>query len=731
MTLAFRFALLLVFALAGGMLAFLSMASGLDSRLDAVYPLLVAANVALVVVMAGMSLAVVLRAWRRYRQRAFGSRLAVRLATALAIMGILPVALVSLVSVQFLARSIDSWFSQSVEGALRSGADLGGAVVESLKLETQGNARRLAMAIESVPDAELNSLLEVALEGRPQTEVMVLSTQAKVLAIRSSTLFRLVPDLPTTEALFQVRTARQFSVVEPIPGAEPWLLQTRTLVLSVRKEPSRDPVRIVQWVEPVPARLARHIEDLNRGLSDYQQLALGKQGIRRIYGVSLALALLIALFGALSVAVLLSGWLAGPLRALERATREVAGGDYPRLREDLIDHELNDLIRSFNQMTTQIQEARRVAAESEARRESSLQFLQQMLQALSTGVLVFDQDLRLQQFNPSAERVLGLPLTPRLMMPLSGWEDYTPLVQLMQDLARSPDQRAQRQLECPMAEAGIRSLLVHVARLTDQVDAQEAAWVVVVDDIGELLAAQRAKTWSDMARRLAHEIKNPLTPIQLSAERLERRLLPSLNPDQQELLSKSAQTIVDQVAALKTMVDAFRSYARLPEALPIRFCLTQLVREVMTLYASDPRVQTAELAPSAMISADRTQTLQVVHNLVQNAQDAVEQREPGRVEVSVLQTSSQVILRVDDNGPGLDPSIAHRVFEPYITSKSKGSGLGLAIVRKIAQENHAEVAVQTLRSGTGLVIGTRAEFVFALEPEVAENENHGKHSDRR
>jgi len=730
MTFAFRLALLLVFALAGGMLAVLSMASGLDSRLDEVYPLLVAANITLVVVMAVMSTAMVVRAWSRVRERAFGSRLTIRLATALALMGIIPVALVSLVSVQFLARTIDSWFSQSVEGALRSGADLGRATVESFKLESLSNARRLALAIESVPDAELNGLIEVALEGRPQAEVIVLSTQGKVLAIRSSTLFRLVPDLPTSEALGRVRTARQLSTVEPIPGGEPWMLQTRALAVSVRTELSQDPVRIVQWVEPIPTRLSQRIEDLNRGLNDYQQLALGKQGIRRIYGVTLGLALLLAVFGALSVAVLLSGWLAGPLRALERATREVAGGDYPRLREDLVDHELNDLIRSFNQMTTQLRDARQVAAESEARRESSLQFLEQMLQTLSTGVLVFDRALRLCQFNPSAERVLGRVLESRLQQPLQAWTDYAPLAGFMQELAQSGAPRAQRQLECPIEHGGMRSLLVHVARLTDQADAHEAAWVLVVDDIGELLAAQRAKTWSDMARRLAHEIKNPLTPIQLSAERLERKLSPSLTPDQRELLSRSAQTIVDQVAALKTMVDAFRSYARLPEALPTRFCLTQLVKEVMTLYGSDPRVRTGALAEPAEIWADRTQILQVVHNLVQNAQDAVEQTQNAAVTVSVLRSSAQLVLRVDDNGPGVDPEIAHRAFEPYVTSKAKGSGLGLAIVRKIAQENQAEVVLLTLRSDEGQVIGARAEFAFALAPHVAENEDHGKHTDR-
>ncbi|MEY3573343.1 MAG: hypothetical protein RJA77_1258 [Pseudomonadota bacterium] len=721
MTFAFRLALLLVFALAGGMLAVLSMASGLESRLDEVYPVLVAANLALVLIMAVMAIAMVVKAWRRYRRREFGSRLTIRLATALTLMGILPVALVSLVSVQFLARTIDSWFSQSVEGALQSGADLGRATVESMRREAMSNARRLALAIEAVPDSELNSLIELALEGRPQAEVMVLNTQGKVLAIRSATLFRLVPDLPSSEALSAVKTSRQFALVEPASGVEPWALQTRALALSVRKELSQDPVRIVQWLEPVPARLAQHIDDLNQGLNDYQQLGLGKQGIRRIYGITLSLALLLAIFGALSIAVLLSGWLAGPLRALERATREVAVGDYPRLREDLIDHELNDLIRSFNQMTAQLRDAQQLAAQSEAQREQSLQFLKQMLETLSAGVLVLDEDLCLREFNPSAERVLDRSLHTALGARLSDWEAYGPLISLMETLRDEGTLRAQHTLECPVANGSFRSLLVHVARLSGDSSHYGAAWVVVVDDIGELLAAQRAKTWSDMARRLAHEIKNPLTPIQLSAERLERKLAPSLTESQRELLSKSARTIVEQVSALKTMVDAFRNYARLPDASPSVFSLAALVQEVMTLYASDARVGLGTLDTQARVFADRGQMLQVIHNLIQNAQDAVESVVEPMIQVSVLMEGGRIVFRVDDNGPGLAPEFAHRVFEPYVTTKAKGSGLGLAVVQKIAQEHQAEVSLVTLRAADARVLGTRAEFSFALLPHVAEN----------
>lgn len=731
MSFTLRLSLALVFVLGGVILALLSMASGSESRLDQYYPVLLGANFVLALAMATLTLLIVLRTYKRYRQRVFGSRLMVRLALAFTLMGIVPVTLVSLVSVQFLSRSIDSWFSQSVDGALESGAALGRATLEAIQIESVTQARRLALALESVPDGSLTEAVESLTEGRDGLEVLVLNAKGRVLAIRSTSLFRLVPDMPTAEALNRARATRQFVIVEPRPDGPQWALQARALVMSVRSGPTADQVRFVQWLEPVPDALARNIDALNLGYSDYRQLVLGKQGIRKIYGVTLSLALLLAIFGALSAAVLLSAWLAGPLRSLERATKAVAGGDYPQLKEDATDHELNDLLRSFNEMTRQLQEAKQLAFESQQKREASMQFLEQVLSHLSAGVMVFDEDWRLVQFNPGASRIMAEDLRGRLGASLAQMPFFGDMATEIQQalLTQAEDQR---QIEAQQQDGAMISLVANTSRLPNPVVGQPSQYVLVFDDISALLSAQRAKTWSDMARRLAHEIKNPLTPIQLSAERLQRRLGGKLEPSDQDLLQKSCDTIVDQVAGLKAMVDEFRNYARLPMAKPEALELGSLVAEIMTLYATDQRVQASLSESACWVWADRGQLIQVIHNLVQNAQDAVEGQPKAKIILSTslrpadhLESQQEVVLRVEDNGPGIPPEMLGRIFEPYVTSKAKGSGLGLAIVKKIAEENGARVSLEILRAPDQTVIGTRAEFSFAQWLAKAENPPHG------
>lgn len=731
MSFTLRLSLALVFVLGGVILALLSMASGSESRLDQYYPVLLGANFVLALAMATLTLLIVLRTYKRYRQRVFGSRLMVRLALAFTLMGIVPVTLVSLVSVQFLSRSIDSWFSQSVDGALESGAALGRATLEAIQIESVTQARRLALALESVPDGSLTEAVESLTEGRDGLEVLVLNAKGRVLAIRSTSLFRLVPDMPTAEALNRARATRQFVIVEPRPDGPQWALQARALVMSVRSGPTADQVRFVQWLEPVPDALARNIDALNLGYSDYRQLVLGKQGIRKIYGVTLSLALLLAIFGALSAAVLLSAWLAGPLRSLERATKAVAGGDYPQLKEDATDHELNDLLRSFNEMTRQLQEAKQLAFESQQKREASMQFLEQVLSHLSAGVMVFDEDWRLVQFNPGASRIMAEDLRGRLGASLAQMPFFGDMATEIQQalLTQAEDQR---QIEAQQQDGAMISLVANTSRLPNPVVGQPSQYVLVFDDISALLSAQRAKTWSDMARRLAHEIKNPLTPIQLSAERLQRRLGGKLEPSDQDLLQKSCDTIVDQVAGLKAMVDEFRNYARLPMAKPEALELGSLVAEIMTLYATDQRVQASLSESACWVWADRGQLIQVIHNLVQNAQDAVEGQPKAKIILSTslrpadhLEGQQEVVLRVEDNGPGIPPEMLGRIFEPYVTSKAKGSGLGLAIVKKIAEENGARVSLEILRAPDQAVIGTRAEFSFAQWLAKAENPPHG------
>jgi nitrogen fixation/metabolism regulation signal transduction histidine kinase len=679
-------------ALAGVLLFLLATASSADSTLFAQhYPLLLGLNAALAVALAvllGVQLAALLR---RYRGGVFGSRLSLRFLVLFAMMALVPGALVYTVSVQFLSRSIESWFDVKVDAALEGGITLGQSAVDRMLADMQVKGRAMALELADRPGAQLVSSLNRLREQAGVQEAVVVGARGELLASASEDVTRFVPELPSPQVLRQARASRGFGAIDA-PEGRPLALR---VIVPIAGIALADEGRFLQLRQAVPSGLARSAEAVEAAYRDYRELAVSRQGLRRIYIVTLTLALLMALFVAVSLAVILANRLAAPLGNLAQATQAVARGDFSQRPPVTSRDELGVLTESFNSMTRQLDEARRVVESNRIALESAKASLENVLANLSAGVLVLDRELRLSISNRGAAEILGGELAALAGRSLAEWQG--PLEAFAAPVREQVRTHGSRtwQLEIALKSSG-KTLLARCAALPESTG---GGYVLVFDDITQLIQAQRATAWAEVARRLAHEIKNPLTPIQLSAERLEMKLEGKLAAEEAEILRRNTQTIVNQVTALKSMVDDFGDYARLPAPVPALLDLNALVADVLALYEHS-RVPIARRLTPALppVWADSAQIRQVIHNLVQNAQDALENRKEPRpqpaVEVCTELAGDRVRLSVTDNGDGFPEELMTRVFEPYVTTKPRGTGLGLAIVKKIVDEHHGSIAIE-------------------------------------
>jgi len=460
---------------------------------------------------------------------------------------------------------------------------------------------------------------------------------------------------------------------------------------------------------------------------EYQQRALARDSLRRMYIGTLTLALILAVFGAVLLAILLGTQLARPLLLLADGVRQVAAGDLTAKPVFASRDELGGLTRSFADMTAQLADAREQVQRGVAQLEGARTRLQTILDTLSAGVIVLDHEGRIDTVNPGATRILRLPFAAwrgRRLDEVAELELLARSIEQRFELLRTSPEAGERDhwqesYELARGDGAAISLLVRGAHLP------AGTRLLVFDDISDVVSAQRSAAWTEVARRLAHEIKNPLTPIQLSAERLQHKLEAKLEGADQSLLLRSVGTIVNQVQAMQKLVNEFRDYARLPAAQMKPLDLNPLVQEVLALYghALDSGVLSARIeAALPRIVGDATQLRQVIHNVVQNALDAVSEQDNGHVEVQTSSARGEhgelraVRLTVIDNGPGFAEKVLQRAFEPYVTTKAKGTGLGLAVVKKIADEHRARLRVVNLHQGDepdAAVVGARVSLSFS------------------
>ena len=557
----------------------------------------------------------------KLKAQVFGAKLTLRLTLFFILIAILPGLLVYAVSVQFLDKSIESWFDLRVEKALESGLNLGRNALETglneLSKKGQSAARLLAKQSPGQYTKTLGQLID---KGTAQ-DVALFNESGKLLAFAGSSR-KLLPDIPGAEMLREASQQGFNSIIDTLPDNS---LILRVLVLVKPLQLSAE-ARILQLTQPVPKQLAADAEMVRTVYRDYQELSLSRLGLKRLYGITLTLSLLIVLLSAVSAAFFISDRLSAPLAALAEGTRAVAQGDFSRQHPIKSSDELGALTGLFNQMTLQLADAKTTSEQQQRQAEDAKSYLESMLAHLSSGVLVVNEQFRLRSVNSSAAQILGVSLLDMQNVPLAEIAVRHPLLRpfsdaVMQAFNEVTSGEWQRQIE-RLSKNGDQILLMRGTRLSTATD---SSYVVVFDDITYLLQAERQAAWGEVARRLAHEIKNPLTPIQLSAERLQHKLSTKLDGSDAQLLQRATQTIVSQVVAMKNMVTEFADYARAPAPKLMVLDMHLLLREVLGLYEANSSPITLRLnATQAWVKGDATRLRQVIHNLLQNSYDALQ-----------------------------------------------------------------------------------------------------------
>src|SRR5438874_8196900 len=673
------------------------------------YDLLLVLNGTMVVLLMGLVVYQLLRLRRNLKAGVFGSRLAVRLVLLFALLAVLPGALLYGVSVQFLGKSIESWFDVRVDRALEGGLNLGRSALDYLLKETTNKATQLALTLQEAESGGMALRLNRASEQAGIYEAALFSASGGVLAVAGVSGSTLTPEPPPAQALRRARLQQTYSAIDQM-GDQGLMLR---VVVAVNSADPTEPLRVLQVIEPVPKQLQQDAEKVQSGYRDYQEISFSRAALKRLYALTLTLTLLLALLSALGLAVVLSEQFSRPLGLLAEGTRAVAQGDFSRRSPVQSHDELGVLTESFNTMTAQLAEAQQKEEENRRAIETTRAYLESVLANLSAGVLAFANAFRLRTANPSAAVILQQPLADQIGMPLADWGRRMPALAQFADLVADGfrsgrDGQWQRQAEVSVSNQ-TRVLLMRGSGLPGE---PAPGCLVVFDDVSDLVQAQRDAAWAEVARRLAHEIKNPLTPIQLSAERLAVKLAGKLGGADEEALTRGTQTIIAQVTAMKHMVDDFAIYARQPRPGKMQpVDLNGLLLDVLALYENlRPYVSLKLPEHDAVIQGEPTRLRQVFHNLIQNAFDAQVDVEHPSYEFAITLRADEAMLSFADAGSGFPEDMMRRAFEPYVTTKAKGTGLGLAIVKKIVDEHHGRVTIENRRPR-----GARVTLYFPLE----------------
>jgi nitrogen fixation/metabolism regulation signal transduction histidine kinase len=667
------------------------------------HPWILLVNAAGLVVLLVLIASKIIELVRDWRRRIVGSRLQARMVWMFGALAVAPLLLVFYFSVQFLNRGIDSWFHVEIRQGLEDALSLSRASLDLRMREFLARAESMADQLER-EDQDAVRQLDVLRREAGATEILLVGANSRIIAASTDRLGEMTPERPPDELVLQVRQGRPYVSLDPLAGGG-YLVRTGVPVAPDR--PGGE-IRILQVIYPVTARLGQLADTVETARQQYRERDRLRDPLKTSFTLTLSIVLLMSLLAAVYGALWSAARLVRPVQDLVAGTRAVAKGDFDT-RLPLTSHdEMGFLVHSFNDMTKRLARAREEASRSQQAVEAERAKLAVILARLSTGVISLEPDLSIRTANDAAGNILALEIEGLVGQPLDAAADGSALAQQFVDAVRmhvAAGESEWREQLTLRNGSGRRVLMCACTNLPGE-GGETQGQVLVFDDITALVQAQRDAAWGEVARRLAHEIKNPLTPIQLSAERLQQKLSDSVSGADARILERATHTIVQQVEAMKQMVNAFSEYARAPEMDVSFFDLNQLVSEVADLY----RLQDThcaikvELAPDLPpIAADIGRLRQLMHNLLTNSMEALDgARQPEiRIETRHGPRSDApgIELVVEDNGPGFQQGVVGQMFDPYVTSKPKGTGLGLAIVKKIVEEHGGRIEADNRSEG--------------------------------